>query len=76
MLFLFAVCVLIVAHSLAVSVDGNAALSEDFGDVLSKIEPVQERVAYLDVDVDVGQGLQLGVVALFGVIGVLQQLYP
>ena len=75
-LFLFAVCVLIVAHSLAVSTDGNAALSEDFGDVLSQIKPVQERVACLDVDVDVGQGFQFGVIAFFCIVGVFQEFYP
>ena len=68
--------VLVVAHSLAVGTDRDAVLAEDFGDVLPQVEAVQERVAHLDVNVDVGQGFQLCVVALLGVVGVFQQLYP
>lgn len=46
------------------------------GKVGREVEAREQRVAGLDVEVEVGQGFELGKAGFGQVVGVLEQLYP
>jgi len=72
-LLLLALGIAVSVHGEAVGVDGPFALLQRLTQVGIDSKTAHQTIATLDVDVDIGQGLELG--GIF-VISVFQQFYP